>query len=105
MEPLISVLYAAALVESIVNIIKNIKNREDTSVWYWISLIASIGISVLVSYNWDLDMFSMLLGEGKLPLVGAILTGLIVARGSNVAHDLLVILDGFKNRIRSNQTS
>ncbi len=101
MEQLLSILYAAALVESIVNIIKNLKNREDVSLWYWASLIASILISILVSYNWDIDMFSMLLGEGKLPLVGAILTGLIVSRGSNVVHDLILTLEGFKNRLKA----
>lgn len=101
MEQLLSILYAAALVESIVNIIKNIKNRADVSLWYWASLIVSILISVLVSYNWDLDMFSMVLGEGKLPLVGAVLTGIIVSRGSNVVHDLILTLEGFKSRFNT----
>jgi len=98
---ILSILYAAALVESIVNIIKNLRDREDADVFYWASLVVSILISVLVTYNWDVDMFSMLLGEGKLPLVGGVLTGLIVARGSNVAHDLILTLEGFRNRFKA----
>lgn len=98
---LLSILYATALVESIVTVIKNIKNRKDTSGWYWASLIASISISVLVTYNWDLDLFSWLLGVGKIPLVGAVLTGFIVARGSNVVHSLIDTLEGFRERFRN----
>jgi hypothetical protein len=105
MEQALSILYAAALVESIINVIKNLRNREDADVYYWASLVASILISVLVSYNWDLDLFSMLLGEGRIPLVGAVLTGFIASRGSNVVHDLILTLEGFKNRFKNNPVS
>ena len=101
MEQLLSILYVAALVESIVTVVKNAKNRKDTTLWYWASLIASISISVLVTYNWDVDIFSMLLGPGNIPLVGAVLTGFIAARGSNVVHDLIDTLEGFRNRFRT----
>lgn len=100
MAQLLSVLYVAALVESIVSIIKNAKNRKDTSIWYWISLIVAIGISVLVTYNWDVDIFTMLLGDPKILLVGPILTGIIASRGANVVHDLIDSLEGFKGRFK-----
>jgi uncharacterized membrane protein HdeD (DUF308 family) len=92
--------YAAILVEGIVNIVRELKNGEKD--WrYWASLVIAIGLSILVAYNWDLDLFSEILGDGKIPLVGAVLTGLVFSRGSNYLADLVKLLGAFTNRIKN----
>jgi len=100
MDDFLTILFAAVLVEGLVNMIRNIKEKE-TDWRYWASLVAAIGVSILVSYNWDLDLFSAVLGEGQLPLVGAILTGLLVARGSNYVSELLKLLGATTHRIKN----
>ena len=92
MENFATVIYAAVLIEAIINIVKNI--QEKTTAWkYWTSLVLGIMIGVLVAYNWSIDLFSAIgMPEGRIPYVGAILTGLILSRGSNVISDLIGVI-------------
>ena len=87
-----TVIYAAVLIEAIINIVKNI--QEKTTSWkYWASLVLGIMVGVLVAYNWSIDLFSAIgMPEGKIPFVGAVLTGLILSRGSNVVNDILGLI-------------
>ena len=97
METFTTIIVAAVLVEAIVNIIKNIKEKE-TSWKYWASLGFGIVISILVSFNWSLDIFKMLgMPTGQIPYLGAILTGLVLSRGSNVINDILGLIN--KNKV------
>lgn len=89
MSAFVMVLFAAVLIESVVTIIDNIKERE-TSWKYWASVGVGLIVSVLVAVNWDLDLFKMAgFPDGQVPYVGAILTGLILSRGSNYISDLV----------------
>jgi hypothetical protein len=89
MQALTLFIIAALLIEAVVNLVKNIEEK-NTSWKYWASLALGIVVAVLVSVNWNLDLFKMVgLGEGQIPYVGAVLTGLILARGSNIVADLL----------------
>ena len=92
---LVAVGLAAVLVESIVNFVQTIKSRQSD--WrYWASLIVGVLAGVVVAVNWDLDLFSSVLGEGQLPLVGGVLTGLILARGSNYVSDVVKLLNSHR---------
>jgi hypothetical protein len=85
------ILYGAILVEAVVNMVHNLREKERN--WkYWVALVAAIITSVLVTYNWNLDLFSLVLGEGRIPFVGAVLTGVIVSRGANVFNDLVGLI-------------
>lgn len=89
MQALVLFIIAALLIEAVVNLFKNIDDK-NTSWKYWASLIVAFVVSILVSVNWELDLFKMVgLGEGQIPYIGAILTGFILARGSNVVADLI----------------
>ena len=100
MENLFPILFAAVLVEGLVTIVRNLKDPDKD--WrYWLALFASIGVSILVTYNWELDLFSAVLGAGQVPLVGIVLTGLVVSRGSNYVADLLKLLGATTNRIKN----
>ncbi len=97
MENFATIIYGAILIESIVNIIKNIKEKE-TSWKYWGALGLGVLTGVLVAYNWSIDLFSAVgMPEGKIPYVGAVLTGLILSRGSNVIHDIIGLINFPKN--------
>lgn len=92
MEVLSVFILAAILIESVVNVIQNLK-AEETSWKYWLSLGLGLVISVLVAFNWNLDLFKLAgFAEPRIPYVGEILTGLILSRGSNVASDLIGLI-------------
>lgn len=96
MENFGTVIFAALLVEAIINIVVNIKEGERS--WkYWSALILGILVSVLVTYNWNIDLFAVAgMPAGKLSFVGPVLTGLILSRGSNVVSDLLGLINSWK---------
>jgi len=88
-----TLIVAAVLVEAIINIIKNVKEK-DTSWKYWASLAFGIVVSVLITFNWSIDIFRMFgMPEGRIPYLGALLTGLILSRGSNVVNDLIGLIN------------
>lgn len=98
MNVFLPILYGALLVEGVVTTIGNIKDRE-TSWKYWAAFAGGLIVAVLVSLNYDLDFFKALgLGEGKVPYVGAVLTGIIMSRGANIVADLAGSLNAFKKR-------
>ncbi len=100
MNELLPILAAAVLVEGIVTIIRNLKDPDKD--WkYWVSLVVSLLVSILVVYNWELDLFSAILGVGLIPLVGIVLTGNIVSRGSNYVADLIKLLGATTERVRN----
>jgi len=90
-----AVVFGAFIVEAIVEIIKRIEAKERA--WqYWASLAVGLGLGVLVAVNYDIDLFAVAGLEGRLPFVGAILTGLIMSRGANVVSDLLGRINAWK---------
>ena len=88
---------AALLIEAVVNLVKTIKDKS-TDWKYWAALGVSLVVSIIVSYNWNLDLFSAVLGEGNIPYIGAVLTALIIARGSNIVSDLVDLIKAVKVR-------
>lgn len=93
MDQFAIVLYGAILVEAIVNIIQNVKEKEKS--WkYWVSLAVAIGGGALVAWNWKVDIFAAVgFPEGQVPLVGYLLTGLILSRGGNIVSDIVGLIN------------
>lgn len=85
MTELISILIVAILVESIVEAIKKVKRRGKVN----FNTIISIVIGVLICVSANLDIFHLLEIEMAIPLVGSVMTGLLVSRSSNATHDLI----------------
>ena len=90
-----SLVFGAIIVETIVNIIKNLEEK-NTNWKYWTALGASIVIGLVVSINYDIDVFTLVGLEGKVPIIGAILTGLIISRGSNIVSDVVDRLNSWR---------
>ena len=90
-----SLAYGAVAIEAIVNIIRNI--QEKVTCWkYWSALGLSLVLGVLVAYTYDIDLFKLVGLEARLPLVGGILTGLIMSRGANIVSDIVGRLNAWK---------
>ena len=92
-----TVVFGAVIVQGIVDIVRQIetKNRD----WrYWAALVVGLIGGVVVAYNWNFNFFRDFagLGEGRIPYVGAVLTGLIMSRGANFVNDLWDRLIAYK---------
>lgn len=101
MTGFMSVFYGALLVEAIVNIVRNVqavinKYEENPPVSYWIALVLGLIAGVIVSWNYDIDLFKLVGMEGRVPVIGSLLTGLIVSRGSNVVSDVIGRINSWK---------
>lgn len=92
METFATFVFAAVLIEAIVNIVQNIE-QHNTSWQYWAALALGLVVGVVVAVNWNLDLFKMVgLPEGLNPYVGPILTGIIFSRGANFVSDLVSLV-------------
>ncbi len=80
------VVFGAVIVESIVNIVRNIE-AKNTDWRYWAALGLGLVLGIFVSVNWDIDLFKIAGLEARLPFAGAVLTGLIMSRGANFVND------------------
>ena len=49
----------------------------------------SIILGVLIAIGYKLDIFQQFEMESRIPYLGNVITGLIIARGSNVLYDLI----------------
>lgn len=89
MEGFMLILLSSILIEAVINIITNVK-EEETSWKYWASLGLGLVLGVAVAVNWNIDFFSLVgFPPGRIPYLGAVLTGLIISRGSNYVSDLV----------------
>lgn len=94
-EVLWSLVFGAIVVEAIVNIVNNLEER-NTCWKYWTALGVSIGLGLVISLNYSIDVFKLAGLEGTVPFIGAILTGLIISRGSNIVSDIVDRLNSWR---------
>ncbi|MCL2420432.1 MAG: hypothetical protein FWD03_01110 [Defluviitaleaceae bacterium] len=84
MSQLSSFLFAAIAIEGIIFYAKTgIENKMPKS------CVASIILGVFVAINFDIDVFEYSSLHSALPLVGNILTGMLLSRGSNYFFDMI----------------
>ncbi len=94
-----SLVFGAIVVETIVNIIRNIEVQPNgfRSNWrYWTALGVSIALGLVVSLNYEIDVFTLVGLEGRVPFIGGVLTGLIISRGSNIVNDVVDRLNSWR---------
>lgn len=84
MDKLGLVVLAAILIEAVVEWVKELV-RSDVR---WPKLVA-LGISIPILYLLDLDIFSLVGVERKVPFLGTFLLGIAASRGAGYAHDFL----------------
>lgn len=80
----------AILVEAIWENIKMVYQSGKVS----ISMIGSLVISILLCTLASIDIFPIVGLTISVPIVGSVLTGIIVSRGANFVNDLFTKLKG-----------
>ena len=86
-------IFAAVLIEAVVTTFDNAYSRYAE--WkFWVPLVLGIGVGVLVAVNYGVDLFSYLGLEGKVPVIGAVLTGIVFGRGANYVSDIMSKVQG-----------
>lgn len=80
----------AILVEAIWENIKMIYQSGKIS----ISMIGSLVISILLCVLTGIDIFPIVGLTISVPIIGSVLTGIIVSRGANFVNDLFTKLKG-----------
>lgn len=89
MEKLIMLVVIAIIAESVWETLK--MTWQDGKVK--IDRIGALVVSMLIVFGTRLDILALLEIETVIPFLGIILTGILISRGSNFIHDLLVRLN------------
>lgn len=90
MEGALQLVVVAILVEAIWENIKMIYQNGKVS----ISMIGSLVISILLCTISNVDIFPIVGISISIPIIGSVLTGIIVSRGANFVSDLFTKLKG-----------
>ena len=88
MEKLIMLVVIAIIAESVWETLK--MTWQDGKVK--VDRIGALVVSMLIVFGTRLDILALLEIETVIPFLGIILTGILISRGSNFIHDLLVRL-------------
>lgn len=52
-------------------------------------MVGTITVSMLVVFALSIDIFVLMNIDSNIPYLGMVLTGILIARGSNYIHDLI----------------
>lgn len=89
---IMQLIIVAILVEAIWENTKMIWENGKAS----IDRIGALVIGILVCVLTSIDIFSIVNIPIAVPIVGSVLTGIIVSRGANFVHDLLKKINTYK---------
>lgn len=89
MNVFFTLIVVAILAEAVWEILKNLIPNMNDKVWNYINLVGSLAIGILIAFISDVNIFALLNIDLKWPVVGVILTGILISRGSNYIHDLV----------------
>ena len=91
MDKFLALIFMAILVEAIISYTQEIKTIKSPLIW-------SILLGVLVAVVYGIDLPNLLGIYAKIPFIGEILTGIIMARGSNYLYDLIGRFTNLKDK-------
>jgi hypothetical protein len=89
----------AALVEAVVTLLMSVYVADSTKPFMArlnYKLIVSIIIGELLAFGFGADFLTQLGIPSAIPPIGVALTGLLLGRGSNFVHDLIVLTQSAK---------
>ena len=90
--PWFYILFIAVIVEGLISyfnmMVKNKKIQYE--------VVASAAIGIAISLIYDIDLFTLIDINTKVPYIGCILTGILISRGSNYIYDLLKKIIGIR---------
>jgi hypothetical protein len=86
MEKLLVIVIVALIAESVWETLKMTWQEGKVS----IDRIGALFVALLLAIGTRLDLLSLLDIKTSIPYLGVVLTGILISRGSNFIHDLLV---------------
>ena len=86
MENLLIIVMIALIAESVWETLKMTWQEGKVS----IDRIGALVVALLLAIGTRLDLLSLLDIKTSIPYLGVVLTGILISRGSNFIHDLLV---------------
>lgn len=89
---ILSVIVVAVVAESLWETLKMV--WQDGKFSY--DRIGSLIVGVLLALGANLDLFTLVGIDLNIPLLGMLLTGILISRGSNFIHDLLATIGNIK---------
>jgi hypothetical protein len=92
MEKLLVIVMVALIAESVWETLKMTWQEGKVS----IDRIGALVVALVLSIGVKLDILSLLGINTTIPLLGVILTGILISRGSNFIHDLLSKISNIK---------
>ncbi|MDV4150132.1 hypothetical protein R0131_04705 [Clostridium sp. AL.422] len=97
MENIFTIFIVALIAESVWETLKMIWQQGKIS----IDRIGALVVSLVICIGTRLDILRLLEIDTIIPFLGVILTGILISRGSNFVHDLLVRIGQGKDNIKS----
>lgn len=84
----------AVLIEAFTGLIKTLLQSFGVTLKDWMDQLISLVLAVVVAVGGKVDFFAVLsqvlpINFGLPPVVGIVLSAVVLARGSNAVHDLL----------------
>ena len=94
MEQFFGLALMAIVIEGVITYIKEIFVNKNV-MWQQVLGIV-LGIIVAIGYN--ADLFALFGLTSTIPLLGCVLTGVLLSRGSNYIFDLVKQLQGYQTK-------
>lgn len=92
MENFLQIIIIAILAEAVWENLKMIWQQGKIS----IDRIGALIISIVITLSTQLDVFAILNFKISIPFIGSILTGILISRGANCIHDILIKIQTIK---------
>lgn len=92
MEMFFAIILMAVVVEGVVTYVKEWFVNKTVA---WQQIFAVV-LGVLVAVGYDADLFALFGLASNIPFLGCVLTGVLIARGSNYIFDLIKQIQGYK---------
>lgn len=89
---IIAAFLCEALIETFLTIYENGKIN-------WKRVLGVI-LGMILCWAYTIDLLYLLGFVSPVPFIGTLLTGILISRGANGVHDLLRIVEGFKNGVK-----
>ena len=87
MEAITMVLILAMMIEAVVQVFKGwVPETANVPKWLWPAASTALGVTLCLLAQ--VDLLTILGVELMTPLVGQVLTGVIISRGASFVHDL-----------------
>ena len=88
-ETFFTIILTSVLAEGLWQILKELIPDISEKAWNYVNKIGSLASGIFIAVLTNVNIFTILNLDIKYPVIGVILTGIIISRGSNYVHDLM----------------